>query len=85
VEKHEFILFLWVGFPLELEQIKFSCELLSVKKGAVSITRLGAPEDLQLWLSILREAGKKRTSALIKNISTFPIFKRDIIHFFALT
>lgn len=58
-KKHEFISFLLVGLPLELQQIKFSCEMLYVKRGAVSITRLGAPEGLQLWLSILLEAEKR--------------------------
>lgn len=74
-----------VGLSLELKQIKFSCELLSVKRGAVSITRLEAPEDLQLWPLHFKRSRKKIISALIKNISTLPIFKRDIIHLVALT
>lgn len=66
VEKHEFILFLLIGLPLELQQIKFSCELLCVKRGAASITRLGAPEDLQLWPLNFMRSRKKTISALIE-------------------
>lgn len=79
-EKHEFILFLLVGLPLELQQMKLSCEMLYVKCREHNQAR--SPRRPAVVASPFYEKQKKESFCFNKNISTFPTIKMDVINYF---